>query len=215
MRVSFSKPHEYQHPVECVGKHSARAVIGWEYHFATTWQVFSSGRFARLSETVCWDPGLWGWVKRQTGKTLRCALRVTVKIEVQVYSLVSSTKRYSPDFTQLPPGHRTCSFISHLNSPRSIQPGCHFRRTGLFNAQAFTVLPGTQSFLGRRSARVGKVPCLEAQCRSIIQRSRGSNTRSLAYKSRTLPLSRDAPRKGTMTALKCWRLMDTQGIRAL
>ena len=39
-----------------------------------------------------------------------------VKVKVQVYSLVSSTKNCLPNFTQLPPGHRTCSFISHLNS---------------------------------------------------------------------------------------------------
>ena len=52
---------------------------------------------------------------------------------VQVYSLVSSAKRHSPDFTQLLPVHRTRSFISHLNSPGSIQPSCHFfRRTELF-----------------------------------------------------------------------------------
>ena len=53
-----------------------------------------------------------------------------VKVNVQVYSLVSNAKRDSPDFTQLPPGHRTCSFISHLNSPGSIQPGCHFSAHG-------------------------------------------------------------------------------------
>ena len=40
--------------------------------------------------------------------------------EVEVYSLVSTSNRYSSDFTQLPPGHRTCSFISHLNFPGSI-----------------------------------------------------------------------------------------------
>ena len=61
------------------------------------------------------------------------------------------------------------------------------------NTLAFTVLPGTHLFLGRQSARVGKVPCLGAQRRSIIQPNRGSNARSLACKSRTLPLSHDAP----------------------
>ena len=30
---------------------------------------------------------------------------------MEVYSLVSSAKRHLPDFTQLPPGHRICSFI--------------------------------------------------------------------------------------------------------
>ena len=33
MQVSFSKPHEYQHPVECVDKQYAIAVICWECHF--------------------------------------------------------------------------------------------------------------------------------------------------------------------------------------
>ena len=51
---------------------------------------------------------------------------------MKAYSLVSSAKRRSLDFTQLPPGHRTCSFISHLSSPGTIQPVCHFRRTELF-----------------------------------------------------------------------------------
>ena len=124
----------------------------------------------------------WPWLS--SSKALR-------KVKVEVYSLVFSAKRYSPDFTQLPPGHRTCSFISYLNSPGSIQPGCHFRRTELFKHTSFTVLPGTHLLLGRESARVGKVPCLGAQRRSIIQPSRGSNRRPLACKSRTLPLSHD------------------------
>ena len=53
-------------------------------------------------------------------------------IKVKVYSLVSRSNCQSLDFTQSPPGNRTCSFISHLNSPRSIQPGCHFQLTELF-----------------------------------------------------------------------------------
>ena len=48
-------------------------------------------------------------------------------LKVEVYSLVSREKRDSPDFI-----HRTCSFISNLSSPGSIQPGCHFRRTEVF-----------------------------------------------------------------------------------
>ena len=38
-----------------------------------------------------------------------------IMVEVEIYSLVSSVKRCSPDFTQLVPGHTTCSFLSHLN----------------------------------------------------------------------------------------------------
>ena len=69
------------------------------------------------------------------------------------------------------------------------------------NTQAFTVLPGTHLLLGRESARVGKVPCLGAQHRSIIQPSWGSNPRPLACKSRALPLSHDTPQCDTVTLL--------------
>ena len=60
MLVSYSKPHEYQHPVEYFGKHQARAVIGWECHSATTWKVFSS-------DTLCqhlWNHVLRLWLVR-------------------------------------------------------------------------------------------------------------------------------------------------------
>ena len=46
------------------------------------------------------------------------------KVKMQVYSLVSSAKRHSPDFTQLPPGHRACSYISHASQ----LPGEHTAR---------------------------------------------------------------------------------------
>ena len=96
-------------------------------------------------------------------------VKVKVKVKVRVYSLVSSAKRHSPDFIQIPPGHRTCSFISHLNSRGSIQPGCHFFGARNYsNTQAFTVLPGTHLLLGRESTCVSKVPCLGAQRRSIF-----------------------------------------------
>ena len=64
---------------------------------------------------------------------IKLFLRDAVKVKVKVggYSLVSSAKGHSHDFTQLPPGHRTCSSISHLNSPGSTQPGCQFWRTEL------------------------------------------------------------------------------------
>ena len=119
--------------------------------------------------------------------------RVKVKVKVEVYSLVSSAKRYSPDFTQLPPGNRTCSFISHLNSPGSIQPGCHFRRTALFKHTSlhcptrYPLTPGSRECTCEQSA----LP--RSTTSKHIQRCRGSNPRSLASKSRTLPLSHDAP----------------------
>ena len=37
------------------------------------------------------------------------------KVKVEASGLVSSAKCYPPDFTQLPPGHRIYSFISHLH----------------------------------------------------------------------------------------------------
>ena len=116
-----------------------------------------------------------------------------MKIKVEVYGLVSGAKRHSADYTQLPPGHRTCSFISTTRgaySPAAISGARNYS-----NTQAFTVLPGTHLLLGRESARVGKVPCLGAQRLSIIQPSRRSNPRSLACKLRTLSLSHDVPQR--------------------
>ena len=82
------------------------------------------------------------------------------KKKVQVYSLVSrlSAKRHSPDSTQLPPGHRSSSFISHLNSPGSMLVTTISGAQNYSNTQAFTVLLSTHLLLGRGSARVGKVP---------------------------------------------------------
>ena len=112
-------------------------------------------------------------------KNILFYLVIVVMVMVQVYSLVSGAKRHSPDYTQLPSGHRTCSFLRHLNSPGSIQPGCHFRSTELLKHTAVTVLPGTHLLLGRESARVGKVPCLGAQRRSTFKAA-GNQTRDLS-----------------------------------
>ena len=76
------------------------------------------------------------------------------QVKVEVYSLVSTAKRYSPDFTQLPSGHRTCSFISHLNSPGSIHAVLQSSKaleTIFIYPKAFTVLPGTHLLLGQES----------------------------------------------------------------
>ena len=107
----------------------------------------------------------------------------------------SSAKRHSPDFTlsQLPPGYRICLFIRQLNSPGSIQPGCHCRRTKLFKRTSlhcrtrYPLAPESrvptceQSALPRNTAS------------EHIQRSRGSNPRPLACTSRTLLLNHDGP----------------------
>ena len=114
---------------------------------------------------------------------------------MEVYSLVSSANRHSRavDFTQLPPDHMTRSFISHLNSSASAHsPAAISGAKNYSNTQAFTLLPGTHTLLGRERARVGKEPSLGAQRGSIIHPSPGSKPRSLACKLRTLPLSHDA-----------------------
>ena len=107
------------------------------------------------------------------------SVREDIKVKVKVYSVVSSAKRHSPGCTQLPPGHRICSFISHLNSTGSIQPGCHIGARNYLNTQAFTVLPGTHLLLDRENARVCRGPCLWAQCRSMFSVA-GDRTRDLS-----------------------------------
>ena len=109
-----------------------------------------------------------------------------------VYGLVPGAKRHSPDHTQLSPGRRICSFISHLNSPGRIKPRCHFRRTELFTRASLycpTSYPLTpesrECTCGQSALPIG------AQLLGIIQPSLGSNPRSLACKSRTLLLSHD------------------------
>ena len=82
-------------------------------------------------------------------------------------------KRHSPDFTQLPSGHRTCSFISHLNFPGSIQPAAAiFRRAELFKHTSLhcptrcPLTPGSrectceQSALPRSTAQPGVEPAI-------------------------------------------------------
>ena len=118
-----------------------------------------------------------------------------VRVKIYVYSLVTRAKRHLPDFTQLPPGHRTCSFMSHLNPARSIQPGCHFRRTKLFKHTSLhcpTRYPLTSGL--RECKREQSALPRNIHRGIIIQRSPGSNPRSLACALRTLSLSHDAPR---------------------
>ena len=112
---------------------------------------------------------------------------------MQVYSLVSSAKCHSPRLHTIPSGYRACSFINHLNSLGSIQPGCRFRGTRLFNTQSlhcltrYSLPPGSRECTREQSA-------LPRSTRSEhIHRSRGSNPQSLVCTSRTLPLSHDAP----------------------
>ena len=69
------------------------------------------------------------------------------------------------------PWSRTCSFISHLNSPGSIQPGCH-HGAGLIQTRRSLPCPtSTHLLLRRESAHAGKVPCLGAQHLSTMKPS--------------------------------------------
>ena len=51
---------------------------------------------------------------------------------MEVYSLVSSAKRYSPDFTQITAWSGTCSFSKPSQFPRKIKHCCHFLAQKLF-----------------------------------------------------------------------------------
>ena len=95
-------------------------MIGWECHSATTWKVFSSGQFARVSETVCWGPGLWGcslsvlinlWSHREISQQIPVSVEFHFSRNRQLIGLESVGKgRWSCcsllDFTALK--HRLC-----------------------------------------------------------------------------------------------------------
>ena len=85
-----------------------------------------------------------------------------------------------------PPGHRTCSFISHLNSLGSIQPGCYFRRTELVKHTSLHCPTGYPLTPGLRECMCEQSALPRSTTSEHIQRSRGSNPRSLACTSRTL-----------------------------
>ena len=112
-----------------------------------------------------------------------------VKVMVHIYSLVSSTKRHPPNFTQLPPGHRTCSF---MNKPSQL-PSCRFWRTELFKHTSlhrptrYLPTPGLRECTREQSA----LP--RSTMSEHIQRSQGSSSQSLACTSHMLPWSYDAP----------------------
>ena len=113
---------------------------------------------------------------------------------MQVYSLVSSAKCHSGDFAQLPPSHRTCSFVSHLNFLREHTARLSFSAHGTVQTHRslhcsirYSLTPGSRECMCEQSA----LP--RSTTSEHIQRSRGSNPRSLACMSRTLPLSYDAP----------------------
>ena len=90
-------------------------------------------------------------------------------------------------FTQLPPGHRTCLLISHLNSPGSIQlaqlPFPAHRNYS--NTQAFAY-----SWVERVHVWVKALPRTTLQRHSKFTPPSDSNLISLVCKSPTLPSKR-------------------------
>ena len=122
---------------------------------------------------------------------------------MEVCNLVSSAKRYSPNFTQLRHGHRTCSFISHLNAPGSIQPVCHFRRTELFMHQTHKpslfyqvptlYTPGSRECTCGQSTLARNTTWLRGSVRELQARDGGFDPR-LGW----IMLRRCAPRQGTL-----------------
>ena len=115
--------------------------------------------------------------------------------KVQVCSLVSSAKCHTPDFMHIiiPAGHGTCSFVSHLNFPGSIQPGCRFPRAELFKHTSLHCPTGYPLTPGSRECTCEQSALPSSTRPEHIQRSRESNPRSRACTSRTLPLSHAAP----------------------
>ena len=62
MRVSISKPHEYQHPVKCIGKHILGKSCEWlRVSFCHHLKSVQLRPVCQGLWTMCWDPGLWGW----------------------------------------------------------------------------------------------------------------------------------------------------------
>ena len=121
--------------------------------------------------------------------------KAKVKVKVQVYSLVPSAKRHSPDFTQITP----CSQDLFVHKPSQL-PGEHTARLLFFgardcsNTEAFTVLPGTHLHLGREcTCEQSALP------RSTKRQSAGCQTETGTYIKTKRPnhgASRDLLRVG-------------------
>ena len=106
------------------------------------------------------------------------------KVKMEVYGLVLSAKRHSPDFTELPPGHWTCSSVSHLNSLGRIQSSCHFRLTELFKHTSLHCPTST-----RYPLTPGSRECTREQ--SALNRSTpsGHNSAQRGHRTRDLSLT--------------------------
>ena len=126
------------------------------------------------------------------------------KVKMQVYSLVSSVKHHSPNFTQLPPSHRTCLFISHLNSPESIQPGWHFCRTELFEHTSLHCPTRYPCAPGSRECTCKQIALSQSTTLEHIQHSRGSNPWSFTCTLRMLPQSHNGPAMNRLMHFNCF-----------
>ena len=107
------------------------------------------------------------------------------KVKLEVYSSVSS------DSTALLTLHtyslvtRPCSFISHRNSPGSIQSGSNqFWHTELITRTSLLGPTGIHLIPGRESARANKVPCPRVQHHVQDSPASDSNPQSLASRAR-------------------------------
>ena len=115
------------------------------------------------------------------------------------------------------PGHRTCSFISHLNPQGSVQPDCHFRRTELFKLTSLhcpTRYTHLYSWVKRVHVWAKCLNCLGSQRRSIVSAA-GDRTRDLSLVRRAR--STTEPRRPTndQTSIlregACW-LWNSKGV---
>ena len=94
----------------------------------------------------------------------------------------------------IPPGLRTCSFISHLNSSGSIQPGCPLQHTELLKYISLHCPTRYPLTPGSRKCTCGQSALHRSTMSEHTQHSWGSNSRSLTCNSHMLPLSHNAPK---------------------
>ena len=136
-------------------------------------------------------PRVWPLLTRtQPQKCGICGCRCRCRCRFIVWYLARSAIR--PTSHNYPWSQDLFVHKPYLNSPGSIQPGCHLRRTDLFKRTGlhcptrYPLTPGSRECTCEQSALPRNTTS------EHIQHSRGSNPRSLACTSRTLPLSHDA-----------------------
>ena len=111
---------------------------------------------------------------------------------MEVYSPVSSAKRYSPDFTQLTPGHgMDLSIYKPPQLPRSIQVSCHFRHTELFKHTTLDCPARYPLTPGLRESTCGQ-SALPTSTMSEHNSAQPGIKPAISHMLCTLPLSHDA-----------------------